>query len=53
MVEKEPNHPKIQEKEEPKVTDDEMEKRMQGFIEKYGYMDQLLNQIVYEILHSK
>lgn len=26
---------------------------MQNFIEKYGYMDQLLNQIVYEILHSK
>lgn len=35
------------------MTEQEIAQRKQNFIEKYGYMDQLLNQIAYEILHSK
>lgn len=53
MLESGPNDQESGMKEEDQPNQEEIEKRKQQFIERYGYMDQLLNQIVYEILHSK
>ena len=39
-------------KEETKISKEEIEKRKNNFIQKYGYLDPILCQIVYEILNN-